>query len=449
MSLRIAALSVSWALVLAACGNQQLSTDDGETSADLACIDENGLVPGVLRLELTPARAWLIDDGAEIELPLEGDDQAEWMYGSAAGDYIAVTRIDEQSGDENTIVHVFSRSSGERLWMRNIDGSAWYGVLMSDDGWFSGRTWDAMGVHGFVMSETETITLPNHSPLAPPALGHVATAGFGSVGWVDLDDLSWQPVTPLPVELSNVSLTVTIAEDHHTFEYLAFIDGAYAFVRAQPGESEIITLPFVIPEEWVHREASNGRYHVVSRGRYWDEVPDIDYLRIDIQTGHLELVEPKPPPGWWFQDCMGRTTALGGDGRLYHALRSNSSVQAWAYDIVDEAWTAVGHPVAHVEDFRIRVHGQDLVVVSASEEGDCSGDPWLEPPVDALLGDSKQIVRREPALTMVLPYPSSRIDRQQRCVASLVGDGWEVRPLDGSDAVMELGPGVGDWLWLD
>jgi hypothetical protein len=449
MRLRIAALSLSWTLALAACGNQQLSTDDGETSDALACFDENGLVPGVLRLELTPARAWLIDDGAETELPLEGDDQAEWMYGSAAGDYIAVTRIDEQSGDEHTIVHVFSRSSGERLWMRDIDDAAWYGVKMSDDGWFSGYTSDGIDTHGFVMSETETITLPNHRPLAPPALGHVATAGGGSLGWVDLDDLSWQPVTHPPVELTNVSLTVTIAEDHHTFEYLAFIDGAYAFVRARPGEAEIITLPFVIPEEWVHREASNGRYHVVSRGRYYNEPPDIDYLRIDIQTGHLELIEPKPPPGWGFQDCMGRTMALDGDGRLYFALRSNSSVQAWAYDVVDEAWTAVGHPVALIQNFGMRVYGQDLVVVSASEEGDCSGNPWPEPPADALLGDSKQIVRRELALTMVLPYTSSRIDRQHRCVALIEGDGWEVRPIDGSDAVIELGPGVGEWLWLD
>jgi hypothetical protein len=442
MRLRIAALSVSW--VLAACGNQQSSTDDGETSAELACIDENGLVPGVLRLELTPARAWLIDGGAEVELPLEGDDQPESMYASAAGDYLAITRVDEQSDDYHTMVHVFSRSSGERLWMRDIGGHPW-GLHLSDDGWVSGLS-DVVGVPvGFVMSETETemIALPNHGLLAPPTLGHVATyTDEQGYGWVDLDDLSWQPVMPPPV-----SLTVTVVEDHHTFEYLAFIDGAFAFVRARPDEAEIITLPFVIPEESVYVVASNGRYRVVRR--YWNEPSDIDELRIDIQTGDLELVEPEPPQGWWFFDCMERETEIDGDGRLYYELRSDSSAQAWAYDVVDEAWTPVGHPHSLIEDLHIGADWRDLVVVSGSEESDCSSAQWTEPPVNALLGNSMQIVRREPALTMVLPYTGLSIDRQQRCMASLVGDGWEVRPLDGSDVVLDLGPGVGDWLWLD
>jgi hypothetical protein len=444
MRLRIAALSVSGAL--AACGNQQFTTDGGETSAELACIDENGLVPSVLRLELTPARAWLIDGGAEVELSLEGDGQPEWMYTDVAGDYIAVTLVDEQSDHESTRVHVFSRSSGERLWMRDIGGHPW-GLHLSDDGWVSGIS-DVVGTQaGFVMSETETIALPNHGPLAPPTLGHVAAfpyeQGYSSEsqGWVDLDDLSWQPLAPPPV-----SLTVTIAEDQHTFEYLAFIDGAFAFVRARPDEAEIITLPFVIPEETVYVVASNGRYRVVRR--YWNEPSDIDELRIDIQTGDLELVDPEPPQGWWFFDCMERETAIDGDGRLYYELRSDSSAQAWAYDVVDEAWTPVGHPLSLIEDLHVRADWQDLVVVSGSEESDCSSAQWAEPPVDALLGNSMQIVRREPALTMVLPHPAT-IDPQQRCVASLVGDGWEVRPLDGSDAVLDLGPGVGDWLWLD
>jgi hypothetical protein len=453
MRLHIAASSIAWALTLAACGS--LSTDGSdENSNALACIDEHGLVPGVLRLELAPARAWLIEDGVEIELPLEGGDPPERMVGLAAGDYIAVARIDEPSDYQKTTVHVFSRSSGERLWMRDIDGSAW-DLHMSDDGWLSGHTWDLVP-HGFVMSETKTITLPNHRPLAPPTLGHVATSAHEQgVGWIDLDDFSWEPVTPPPPPF----VTVTIADDHHTLEYLAFTDGAFTFVRARPGEAEIITLPFVVPEESVEVLASNDRYRVVHRARYWYEPPDIDYLRIDVQSGDLELVEPRPPPGWGFQDCMGRReTGLDGDGRLYFALRSISSVQAWAYDLEDEAWTPVGHPVADVENFSISSKWQNLALVRAAEEGDCSGNPWPEPPVDALIGNSTQIVRREPALTMVVPSApptippwivSPSIDGQQRCVASIEGDGWKVRPLDGSDAVIDLGPGLGDWLWLD
>jgi hypothetical protein len=446
MRSRIAVFSIAW--MLAACGRESFSAhgeEAGESNDNLACIDEDGLVPGVLRLELTPARAWLIDDGAEVELPLGGDDQPEWMLTSVARDYIAIARVDEQSGDFNTIVHVFSRSSGERLWMRDIGGYPW-GFGVSDDGWVSGIS-DVVGTQvGFVMSETETIALPNHGPLAPPALGHVAAysyeQGYDSQGWVDLEDLSWQPLTPPPD-----SLIVTITEDHHTFEYLAFIDGAFAFVHARPDAAEIITLPFVIQEEPVYVVASNGRYRVVRR--VWNEPPDIDDLRIDIQTGDLELVDPEPPQGWWFFDCMDRDTDIDGDGRLYYELRNDSSAQAWAYDVVDEAWTPVGHPISLIEDLHVRADWQDLVVVSGSEESDCSSAQWTEPPVDALLGNSMQIVRREPALTMVMPFTGLSIDRQQRCVASIEGDGWEVRPLDGSDAVIDLGPGVGDWLWLD
>src|SRR5262245_11307141 len=118
-------LSVACTLALAACGSGPISidggsdetgdgdgnndADDGETSdgnndsgdgdgdpVGLACADENGLVPGVLRLEGAPARAWMIEGGEEIELALEGDDSAEWLVGAAAGDHVAVARNDGQ-----------------------------------------------------------------------------------------------------------------------------------------------------------------------------------------------------------------------------------------------------------------------------------------------------------------------------------------------------------------
>jgi hypothetical protein len=448
MRRRIAARSIAGSLALAACGSGPFSTDDnktGETSDDLACIDENGLVPGVLRLELMPARAWLIDGGAVVELPLEGDEQPEKMLGSAAGDYIAIARIDEQSGEENTKVHVFSRSSGERLWMRDIDDGA-STLHMSDDGWLSVSTGGWNTSLGFVMSEAATIDLPNYAPLGPPTLGHVAALGNSDGwGWLDLDDLSWQPIT-LP---SVSSYGLTVADDHHTIEYVTFIDGAFAFVRERPGETDIFTLPFVVPEEPVDVVARNGRYRVVRRARYWLEPPDIDHVRIDIQTGDLELVDPEKPQYWAFFDCMERRTSVDDVGRLYFELRRGSSAQAWAYDVVDEAWTAMGHPLSLIEDIHVRAVSRDLLLVGGSVEGDCMDAEWTEPPVDALLGNSVQLVRRESALTMVLPDTPLRIDQQQRCVALIEDDGWKVRALDGSGAVLELGPGVGDWLWLD
>jgi hypothetical protein len=458
-------------LALAACGSGPISLDEGsgETGSDggdtgdtdepedLACADEHGLVPGVLRLEPTLDRAWVIDGGVETPLELTGAGEPEWMLGAAAGDQIAVARIAGPFDDQATIVHAFARGSGELLWTRELAGQGVAQMSMSDDGWLAGTATPQLpGTRvGFVMSEQEAFDLPDHEPIAAPALGHVAAYAvddLGSrqgIGWVDLDDHSWQPATPAPTDYH-----VVVGEDHHTLEYLALVEDAPAFVRVRPGEVEAITLP--LPQQLegqthITITASNGNYRVVLH--HDPNQPEDVHVRVDLEGGDAVIVNPEPPPGWSYFDCYFRRVSVDGGGRLYYELRDEASAAPWAYDVEQDTWTQLGHDLGLVDDIDVMAQSQDVMIVRgmAQFQTYCPSTEWAQAPEDALVGDSQQLIRREPALTMVLPLYTWQvlIDRQQRCAASVGENGWEVRALDGSDAVIEVGPGSGQWLWLD
>jgi hypothetical protein len=461
-------------LVLTACGSGPISMDDasdesdggdagtddtdsGDTDEpdDLACVDEDGLVPGVLRLEPASARAWVIDGGAELELALAGDEQAEWLVGAAAGDRIAVARIDGPFDDQDSIVQAFSRSASEPLWTRELGGVGISQLWMADDGWLAGTVNPYLpGIRvGFVMSDDEAFELTDHEPIAAPTLGHVAAFEVDALGvrqaagWINLDDLGWQAASPTPLDTQ-----ATVAEDRHTLEYLALVDGAPAFVRARPGEAEVIALPVELLEaQSLHVTASSDGYRLVRR--YDANSMQHVHVRVDIEAGEAVLVNPEPPPGWSFFDCYDRRIAVDGEGRLYYELRNDASARSWVYEVEHDTWTQLGRELGLVDDIDVMAQSADVLLVRgmAQFQTFCPPTEWDEAPADALIGDSVQLVRQQPALTMVLPTYTWQvlIDRQQRCAASVGENGWEVRPLDGSDAVIEVGPGAGTWLWLD
>jgi hypothetical protein len=433
-------------------------TDTGDTGEpeDLTCVDENGLVPGVLRLESAPARAWVIEGGVETELELTGSGDPAWMLGAAAGDQIVVARIDGTFEDQDSVVHAFARDSGELQWTRAFEGGISQ-MWVAEDGWLAATANPYLpGTRvGFVMSEQEAFDLADHEPIAAPAFGHVAAFEIDALGnrqeagWIDLADHGWQPATPAPLDTN-----ATIGEDRHTLEYLALVDGAFAFVRAQPGEAELITLPIEQLEgQSLYVAASNGGYRIVRR--YDPNDPEqVVHVRIDLESGEALLVSPEPPPGWSFFDCYDRRISVDGGGVVYYELRSDVSARPWAYDVEHDTWTQLGHELGLVDDIDVMALSQDVLAVRgmAQFQTFCPPTEWAQAPEDALVGDSQQLIRREPALTIVLPAYTWQmlIDRQQRCVASVGENGWEVRALDGSsDAVLDLGPGAGTWLWLD
>jgi hypothetical protein len=445
------------ALALVSCASETIAIDGGssETSGDgdgpsnplesLECA-------GVLRLEPTTARAWLMDGGAEIELPLVDDSEALLMVGAAAGDYVAVARVDRMGDDWTSIVHVFSRSSGELLWTREIPDKI-HQMWITEDGWITGQI---KGVWGILMSDTVAIELEHHKPVGPRVLDHVATEHYvGSgpgehnrSGWVDLDDLSWQqPVTG--------ETYAGVDVDGFTFEFgKVMVDGTSVYVRARPGEAETIVLPFEPPLEYwgLGRLERAGRYRLIRQVDRWDYT-QLHLARVDIDAGEAVLVDPELPPGWSFFDCWDRHIWLDSEGRVFYELRRDASARVWAYDIDEDTWTPVGLEFGNIADIEVTPLSRDVLSLRGRPNNDtCSADWSGEPPEDALTGWSLQLVRREPALALVVP-PDRRltlVDGQQRCAASLLEeDGWEVRPLDGSDTVIDLGPGTGDWIWLD
>lgn len=451
------------ALALASCGSGPIAADggSGETSDGDGDGPSNPLesleCAGALRLEPTTARAWLMDGGTMIELPIEGEGEAYSMVGTAAGDYLAVARVDRMGDDFTSIVHVFSRSSGERLWTREIPDLI-HQMWITEDGWITGHI---KGVWGILMSETVAIELERHKPLGPRVLDHVAgehyvpnDVGYGGTsqaGWVDLDDLSWQQ----PMVGGVVALYGQIDVDGLTFEFNKVMDdGTSVFVRARPGEVETIELPFEPPPEYwgLRIMARAGRYRLIRQSDEWD-FTQFHLARVDIDAGEAVLVDPELPPGWSFFDCWDRHIWLDSEGRVFYELRRDASARVWAYDIDEGTWTPVGLELADISDISVEQLSRDVFSLRGLGNGDLCSAEWPgEPPENALIGWSLHLLRREPALALRLPaqIELTLIDEQQRCAASLLeDDGWEVRPLDGSDVVIDLGPGTGDWIWLD
>jgi hypothetical protein len=429
--------------------------ETGDEPEPLTCFDEDGLVPAVLRVETAPARAWVIDGSTQIDLELTGSGEPAGLFGAAAGDNIAIVRVDGVFDDQDSIVHAFARESGELLWTRELAGAGVSQVWMAEDGWLAGIAYPYLpGTRvGFVMSEQAAFNLPDHEPITAPALGHVAAYavdGQGTrqaLGWIDLDDQGWQGAAPTPLNMSAV-----VGEDRHTLEYLALVEGAPAFVRARPGEADAIALPLEQLEgQSMHVVASAGSFRVVRRYDGNDEA--IVHVRVDLEAGDALLVNPEPPPGWSFFDCYDRRVAVDGGGRMVYELRNDESARPWAYDVEQGSWTQLGHELGLVDDIDVFAQSQDVMLVRgmAQFQTFCPPSEWAEAPADALVGDSSQLIRSEPALTMVLPPYTWQvlIDRGQRCAASIGEAGWQVRALDDSGDVIDVEPGTGQWMWLD
>jgi hypothetical protein len=461
-------LSVLCTLALAACGSGPISADDGssaetgtgdDTGGDgSACIDgDDRLVPGALLLEASPVRARLIDGGAEIDLPLAGDDDAESLVGAANADTIAIARVDVGPTGRLSVVQVFSRSSGELLWTREIGDVTVARLWVGEDGWISGAldpTFPGI-LSGFVLTEDDIVELPDHLPMAAPKLGHVAvhqlipSGVYSESGWIELASGNFRPASS-----EQGGRTAGVSEDDHTLEYFTDVDGVVSLVRTRPNETETIVLPFAGgfgPAQTVFAPARNNGYRALI---YHDF--DISYSEValaDTEAGEAVLIDPELPQGWSFFDCSGlRSVAVDGHGRIIFELHDGASARAWAYDVATDEWTPLGRELANVEDMEVVALSVDVGLVRGDLEFFCDPFEWAEPPEGALLGDSYQLVRLDPALELVLPAASTgevHIDREQRCAASVVGDAWEVRPLDGSDRVLDFGPGSGDWIWLD
>jgi hypothetical protein len=174
------------------------------------------------------------------------------------------------------------------------------------------------------------------------------------------------------------------------------------------------------------------------------------FARVDLDLATATVLEPTLPEGWDWFECSERRAALDPDGRALFELRSSDAARVWAYDVDADAWSELGLPTSGVEDIEVAGGAGDVHVLRGISSGLCPDVEWLEaPPADALIGDSLQVVRRDPALVIELPAASEQapIDAGRRCVAYEEAAAWQVRALDGVDVATFAGGG--SWIWID
>jgi hypothetical protein len=453
-------------LVLTGCGSGPI-TADGETATGtggtetgsetgpdaLACMDEQGLVPGVLRLEPVEDRAWLLEHGVEreLELPSVGGENIS-LVADVAGDFIAIARNDGPFATPHASLNLYSRSSGELLSTRELDGTSLWQLWVAPDGLVSGTLSGSLqGEIGFVDVGALSL-LASVRPFAAPAMGRVVAVEIegegvpGRPGWLALADQSWQEAEPAPL----LNYEVFTAQDEHTLEYIALVDGAPAFVTATPEQSESLELPVMLLDgQSLSFRGRAGDYRLFGRS---DANGPIDHVLVDVGLGEAIHVDPEPPPGWSFFDCYARNTAVDGGGRIYFELRDQTSARTWMFEPQTDSWSPLGLPLGLVDDMEISSSSRDVLLVRGMAQFNtyCPPTEWVDTPADALVGDSVQLLRTAPERSWVLANVwQVLIDGEQRCAAYLGESGWEVRAIDGSEAVRSVDAGVGNWLWLD
>lgn len=414
---------------------------DDEAGAE-ACLSEGELGPLALRLDAD--RAWLIDGAEEIELGLVGEGTTSLLRGAGHGNVIGVA----QNTDGSATLHAFDRTGA-------LNWSASFVAVLTSNFWagpegLTASTSELLGTGpvGLVGTPAEGLTLPGHVPLGGPAEGFVPVVElvgdsvFGQPGWISVADDSFTPVMLAPID----PYAVRVAEDSVALEYASLEGPGLAFVSTRPSETVVIELPMGFPDVgMVEVAAAAGDFRLLKAGTS----PEV-FARVDLELAEASLVEPTPPDGWDWFECVSRQVGLDPDGRVLFELRSAGAAQVWAYDVDADAWSELGLPMSGVEDIEFAGGVGDVHVVRGIASGTCPDVEWMEaPPADALIGDSLQVVRREPALAIEVPATNGEvpIDAGRRCVAFEDAQGWQVRALDGAEVASFAGGG--SWIWIE
>jgi hypothetical protein len=439
----------------------ETDTDESETGdgdGDVCVTAEGTLGPAALRLDPIQDRAWVIDGGDELELALSGPASEEpWLMGAAAADRIAVARIVGSFGQQQARIHAFDRSSGELVWVREIEDVGTSQLWAGEDGWITGSTnpSESGQTTGFAMNDDEAFALNGYRPIAAAAKGWLAAQELEmdgtatAIGWIALDDASWTPAAPLPTDVH----TARVADDDHTLEYIADNGLGPVFVRATPAGSEVFDLPNdQLTSDSIGLAATAGRFRLLHVFEPADQ--SAVFVRVDIETSEAIVVDPQPPTDWTWFDCYWRAARITPEGAVLFELNDAAGARVWAYEPEGEQWSPVGLALGMVDDidFVGGVGAVHAVHASAQFMTFCPQLEWTEPPVDALLGESLQLVRHAPALAIELPTIGSwwqvQVDEHERCVAYPNEEGWRVRALEG-EAELAFGPASGSWLWID
>jgi hypothetical protein len=434
-------------------------TETGDGDGDAECITAQGtLGPRALRLEQGEDRAWIIGGDGEVELELEGPpaDDTLWMVAAESDTTIALARnIGEFGQGQQTTVHAYDHQSGALEWTTTI-GAGTSQLWVSDEGWVTAAlNFDEPGVLvGYAVSSDQSLTFPDHQPMAAAADGWVtareitAQGTYGQPGWIALADQSWTPVEPPAAD----PYLAQVADDL-TIEYVAEGGNGPAFIRATPDGNQVIDLPNAqLPSDNVAQVGSAGQWRLLQVHDPNDQSSVL--LRVDVEAGVAELIDPEPPPGWEWFDCYSRGTAIDPDGVVFFELRDAAQARAWAFDPETAQWSEVGQAIGTVDDIEFVGHFGSLHALRSAAQFTtfCPQVEWDEPPPEALVGDTLQLLRRLPtplAVTLPTVEPwTARADESGSCVAYVAQGGWQVMAIE-TEQVLEFEEPNGNWLWLD
>jgi hypothetical protein len=419
------------------------STETGEQGVE--CLTDEGRPAGrALLLDQDNDSALLFIDGTEQTLALGEPEQTQVFLSAAASeDQFVIARSSGAFEDAQSMIHVFDIATGESEWSRELQG--WTAELWASNEGVSGVILGPENTSdGFVLAPApeQSIELVGRSPLAAPHENRIVARDIddGSYGWIDLAGNVWTPAQPQPL----ATTFANVDDDERTLEYVAEGDLGLEFVRAKVAGNATFPLPDF--PGVIHPTFAAGDFRLLVGS---DPDTQIDfYVRVDIESGEALLLEPELPIGrQWFEGCYGRQVALDPDGALVFVLHDGASAQTFAWQPEIDQWTATGIPVSAVAHVGMSSTGSAFHVTETADDL-CMAMDWAEPPIGALLGDSVQLFRHEPALAIELPnapvYVS--LDAEERCAAYLVQPHWRVLDLDGS---VEVGIASGNaWLWL-
>lgn len=433
---------------------------DGDPAVD-ACMDDGQLARALAIVDSTAARVHVFEPGgAELILPVplpEGIDAPPLIQAVTSPGFIAVATswsiyLGPGVMEEGSVLRLFDRHSGAELWEREfvdrrlgqlfVDGQ---GRVVATMGW--SITGPPVGV---LLVDGELTSLYGFAPAGP--LG----ADDWMSGWI-IDDSGeyvgaglYQPFADQLIEVID-SWGASWRAGDQSIEYLDDAAEVPALVIARPdGEQRIELSPFA------GLDGTVVQLGIADDHRLFSLTPDEDgppiLVRLQVSTESLLEIDFTPPPGLEPFDCYFSRTTVDAAGRILVELRDAGAAQIHAWDPETAEWTALGVPMTSVDDIGIdgRFGRVELIQAHGAGMTYCMPAEWSEPPASAIPGNSIQLARVDPPLSLVIdaePFTMVNVDGAERCATWTDASGQVVRDLDDGDALTLGVSGV--TLWLD
>lgn len=364
----------------------------------------------------------IYEPGGPVELPLPG--LGSWLYTDASPSHVAVTYY----ADDEGIVRLFARGSDELIWERRYPDGGLGRPIVHDDGRvlvsYDDRLRGFNSEGGLLLAADGDIELPWILPR-----GRIDAHGWAPAMFVEPDNLSsdqaftgWGWVAPS----SGAKLTLAEAS-HPRSDFFRVEDGAFEYIDDDPEVGLRLLHAEVEGSHWIELPAAaqnarmlayNDRYRLLEL--WWSDGDDDSSLaRVSITDGELlEFDHPPPPAGFEFFGCYGLNFAIDPLGRMLTGVRDGAAARIAAWDFELETWSLLGLPMSEVSDVGFaRVDGEFVHVFGYFDElGGCNGPvaPFVDPPADALLGSSNQLVGVESGLVVPVGLEVA-IDEQRVC----------------------------------